>query len=248
MLHRHVTLEAYERALEEDSPAAMRMRARAARCLTCAAALTQPPLAPLLRAWELSGEGRPVDWQSALRHAIAPVEQPPARGLPHAARFLLAGGLLLALIMGTILPAAASTGPGSALYPVRGAEEEARWQLTPEKDRAAMDAELTATYSWQATSSATHHDQAGYQQAMQRVFTWADRLKADVRRASPSQRSGTRDTVHTAISLVSPLAASGPDPAQAHRAKSLMEEAEVESEGGRGHHDGGDHGDHGDHG
>jgi len=137
--------------------------------------------------------------------------------------------MLVVLTLGTALPVAASSGPGSALYPVRGLEEETRWRLTPERDRASLEADLTASYLWQARTSAGRHDQAGYQEAMQRVFTWADRLKADVRTASPAQRSGARETVHTALSPVPALTTAGPDPQQAYKVQLILEEVEAEA-------------------
>ncbi len=238
MPHRHLTLERYERALEEDLHAAMQMRDRAARCRSCAEAFAPPPLGPFLEAWALPAEAdKPDDWRLALRRAIAPsAHRKPGRSL-RLARTLLAAGVLVVLMLGTALPVAASIGPGSVLYPVRAMEEEAHWRLTPERDRASLEADLTASYLWQARMSAARHDQARYQEAMQRVFIWAERLKADVRKASPAQRPGARETVQTALSLVPPLTTAGPDSQQAYRVQSIMEEVEADSEAGDSQHD-----------
>src|SRR5262245_44886163 len=135
MPHRHLTLERYEPALEEDNRAAIQMRDRAARCRSCAEALTAAPLGPFLEAWALPVDAdEPVDWRRALRRAIAPSAHRKPRRSIRLARPLLAAFMLVVLTLGTALPVAASSGPGSALYPVRGLEEETRWRLTPERD------------------------------------------------------------------------------------------------------------------
>jgi hypothetical protein len=173
MPHRHLTLEQYERSLEEDRVAAMRMRERAARCRSCATALAQSPLAPLLAAWALpAGIDRPVDWRVALRRATAPSRQRIPKGRSLVVRLILAACLLVGLTFATTLQVAASSGPGSVLYPVRGMEEDARWRVTPEPDKASLEADLATAYLWQARTSASHHDRAGYDEAMHRFFTW----------------------------------------------------------------------------
>jgi hypothetical protein len=144
------------------------------------------------------------------------------------------------LLLISTLPVAAGSGPASALYPVRGLEEDVRWQLTPEPDRAALEADLASAYLWQARTAAAQHDGGAYQAAMQRFFTWAGRLHADMAKAPPSQRSTARDSVSADLSLVSPLTNSGPDPAAARKAQSIMKD--MESEGGGGH-DQNQHGD-----
>lgn len=53
MLPRHLTLERYELALEEDSPEAARLRAQVPASPTCTAALAETPLASVLGAWVL---------------------------------------------------------------------------------------------------------------------------------------------------------------------------------------------------
>src|SRR6266700_1618618 len=240
MLHRHVTLERYELALEEGGAAAERLRRRAEGCRRCAAALAQAPLAPLLAAWPApASTERPADWEAALRRAIAPSAQRRRPGWPRAGRPLAVAGLLAGLLLATALPAAASTGPDSVLFPVRGLEEDVRWQLTPEPDRAALEADLVSAYLWQARTSAARHDGDGYQAAMQRFFKWADRLKTDIHRAPPAQRLSAREAVSADRSLVTPLTTSGPDPVQAHRAESVIGDVEAESEAGDGQRDGG---------
>ena len=138
--------------------------------------------------------------------------------------------MVAALLLLTALPAAANTDPNSLLFPVRGVEEDARWQLTPEPDRAALEAELASAYLWQARTSAVRHDRAGYQAAMQRFFTWAGRLQTDIRKAPPAQRSAARRSVSADLSLVSTMIASGPDPAAARRAESIIGDVQTESD------------------
>ena len=145
----------------------------------------------------------------------------------------------MAALLVTAVPAAATAAPSSPLYPARGALEDARWEVTPQQDRTGLEADLASAYLWQARTSAARHDAGGYDAAMQRFFKWAGRLKADVARASPDQRSMARDSVEADRSLVSPLANAGPDSGQARRAQSVIDEVQAESEGGSGHHDGG---------
>lgn len=233
MLHRHLTLERHELLLEEDSSAAARLREKTKACPVCAAALAEAPLAPLLAAWAAPvWTARPVDWKTPLRRAATPSSRRQPRGAARPGRFAAVGAVLLGLTFATALPAAASTGPNSVLFPVRGVEEEARWRLTPEPDRAGLEADLAAAYLWQARVSAAHRDGEGYQAAMRRFFTWAERLKADIAKAPPAQRSSAREAVGAALPLVSPLATQGPDPAQALRAQSIIDDVEQESQEG----------------
>lgn len=239
MPHRHLTLERYELALEEGGPEAAAMRRRAGGCGVCMAALAQAPLAPRLSAWATPDwVDRPVDWEAALRRAIAPAGQPRERRRFRAARLVVAAGVLAGLLLATALPAAASAGPDSALYPVRGVEENVRWRLTPRADRAALETELVSAYLWQARTSAARHDDRGYDAAMQRFFLWAGRLRGDIRSASAEQRSTSRSAITADRSLVSPLTTSGPDPAQAQRAQSMMDDVQAESEAGDDGHRG----------
>lgn len=239
MFHRHLTLERCELALEDGGPAAEAMRRQAERCPACAAALAQAPLAPRLAAWPApEWADQPVDWEAALRRAIAPDRQRPERRRFGVARLAGATGVLAALLLVTALPAAASAGPDSVLYPVRGAEENVRWRLTPQSERAGLETELVSSYLWQARTSAARHDDRGYDAAMARFFTWADRLRTDIHSASPDQRSTSRSTLTADRSLVTPLTTSGPDPAQALRAQSMMDDVQAESEAGDDGHRG----------
>lgn len=243
MRHRHLTLEQYELAVEEDPSAAARCRRRAEKCRTCAAALAQEPLAPLLATWvPPAAIDRPADWDAALRRAIAPSLQRQQRGRLGARRLVAAAVIVAGLLLLAAVPAAASTDPHSVLFPVRGAEEEVRWQLTPEPDRAELEADLASAYLWQARTSAARHDSPSYEAAMQRFFLWAGRLQTDLRRAAPGQRSRARDSVSVGLSLVSPLTASGPDPAAACRARSIIDDVESDEGDGppRGRHRGPD--------
>jgi hypothetical protein len=240
MRHRHLTREQYELALEEDRSPAARYRRQAETCPECSAALTQAPLAPLLAAWVAPASiDRPVDWEATLRQAIAPSSQRPRRGWFRGRRLVAAAVVVAGLLLLTALPAAASTGPNSVLFPVRGVEEDVRWQLTPEPDRAALEADLASAYLWQARTSAARHDRGSYRAAMQRFFTWAGRLQTDIRKAPPTQRSSVRESVSADLSLVSPLTTSGPDPAEARRAQSIIGDVQAESEEGDGQHRGG---------
>ena len=240
MLHRHLTLERYELLLEADESAAARLQKQANACPVCAAAVARAPLAPMLAAWVAPvSTNRPVDWKMTLRRAIAPSLQRPQRRGARLGRLAAVAALLVGLTFATALPAAASTGPTSLLFPVRGVEEEARWKLTPESDRAGLEADLASTYLWQARISAARHDTDSYHAAMQRFFTWAERLKTDIGKAPPARRSSAREAVGAALPLVSHLATYGPDPAQARWAQSIIGDVEVESQEGDDRHDGG---------
>src|SRR5262249_21676202 len=137
------------------------------------------------------------------------------------------------------LPAAASTGPNSVLYPVRGIEEDARWRLTPDPDRVPLEADLASAYLWQARTSAARHDSKSYQAAMERFFMWAERLRADIGKAPPAKRLSARAVVSAALPLVSPAGTAGKDAWQARKAESIIED--VQSQEGEGEHDGGQH-------
>ena len=240
MLHRHLRLERYELLLEEDASAAALLSEKASACRVCAAALADAPLAPLLAAWVApASTAGPVEWRRILRRAARPSSRQPQRDGARLGRLAAVGAALLGLTFATALPAAAGTGPNSVLFPVRGVEEEARWRLTPEPDRAGLEADLAATYLWQAGVSAAHRDSHGYQAAMRRFFTWAERLKSDIAKAPPAQRSSAREAVGAALPLVSPLATRGPDPALARRAKSIIDDVELESQEGDDRQDGG---------
>jgi hypothetical protein len=244
MLHRHLTRERYEQALEDSSSKAARHRRRAETCPRCSAALADKPLAPLLAAWVVpASTARPADWEVALRRAIAPSARRARRRWSRPRTLLAATVAVAALLLISALPVAGGTGPESALYPVRGLEEDVRWQLTPEPDRAALEADLASAYLWQARTAAARHDAGAYRASMQRFFRWAGRLHTDIAKAPPAQRATARDSVSADLSLVSPLTSSGPDPAAARRAQSMMRD--VESEGSGGHDQENQHGDGG---
>jgi hypothetical protein len=235
--HCHLTLERYELALEEQPAAAMRLRAQARSCRTCATALGQPGLASVLARWKAPGVvDRPVDWHTALRRATAPSSQRSRGRTIPGWRLPALGTLLVGLLLATALPAAGSAGADSKLFAVRGWEEDAHWSLTPEPDRAELDANLASAYLWQARMSAGHQDRAGYEASMARFFKWGAHLKTDIRMAPAAERSRTRASVATAMSLVSGLAASGSDPAEAQSARSLLDEVEGASQEGDGQH------------
>jgi hypothetical protein len=234
MLHRHLTREKYELALEESSSTAARYQRQAERCPRCAAALAEPPLAPRLAAWVApASTRRPAGWEAALRRAIAPSSSNRRREWSRKRRLTAATVVAAAMLLLSAIPAAAEAGPHSVLYPGRSVEENLRWQLTPEPDRATLEADLASAYLWQARSAAVRHDTRAYQAAMQRFFTWAGRLHADIRKAPPAKRSSARAAVRADMSLVSPLRTSGPDPAQARRAESLIGDVETDGDDGQ---------------
>src|SRR5262249_2573424 len=110
MLHRHLTLERYELLLEEDGPAAARLKEKAKACRVCAAALAEAPLAPLLAAWMAPvSTARPVDWRTNPGRAATPPSRQPQRRRTHAGRLAAVGAALLGLSFATALPAAAGT-------------------------------------------------------------------------------------------------------------------------------------------
>jgi hypothetical protein len=235
MLHRHLTLEGYERALEEDQALAGQMRERARRCPPCRAALSEAPIAPRLAVWE-PPEGS-VDWQRALGRAITSGANGDRRAGARRWRLALVPVALLGLMLATALPAAASAAPASPLFGVRNLEEEARWGVTPERDRARVEAELASAYIREAHTSASRNDRAGYQASMERFFTWGGRLKADVRRASPEDLPGINAAVRAAASTGLPAPQAGSQQSEeVRRAGSLLDDVEGESQQGNGDH------------
>jgi hypothetical protein len=237
--HRHVTLERYELALEEQPAVAARLRAQARDCPGCAAGLGQPGLAPALARWKLQGAvDQPVDWRAAFRRAIAPTSRRPQVQRLHLWRLPAVAVVLAGILLGTALPAAATARPNSKLFVVRGWEEDAHWSVTPEPDRALFDAELASAYLWQARMSAGYRERADYEASMARFFKWGAHLKTDIRKAPPSARSRARASAAAAMSLVSGLAASGPDAAEARSAESLLNDVEGESQQGDDHQQG----------
>jgi hypothetical protein len=248
--HRHLTVEACELALEEQPARRGRLLEQARDCPTCATVLGEASLAPILARWQLPGAlDRPVDWRPALRRAIAPTSQRsgerPRHRFPlptlgerprHRWRLPAVGALVAGLLLATTLPAAASAGADSRLFAVRGWEEDARWSVTPEADRAELDANLASAYLWLARMSAGRQDRAGYEATMARFFTWGAHLKADIRRAPTAERSRARASVATAMSLVSGLETSGGNPTEARSAGSLLNDVENASQEGSDQH------------
>jgi hypothetical protein len=240
MFHRHVTLERYELALEEDPAVAAEMEAAAKGCPVCQRELSQDALGATLGTWRLPPDVEaPVDWRKALRGAVAPSLQPAAQRRFHRLRLGAVLALFAALTLIATVPVAATAGPDSALYRVRSVEEDARWKLTPESDRPHLEAELALAYLWEARVSASRRDTADYQASMERFFEWADRLKSDVRKAPAAERLQVRQDVSAGRSLVASLAASGSDPSNnAQRADSILQDVQGESQEGNGEHQG----------
>jgi hypothetical protein len=240
MFHRHVTLERYELALEEDPGAAAEMEAAAKGCPVCQSELSQGSLGATLGTWTLPAVVEaPVDWRKALRRAVAPSFQPTAQRRFHRWRLGAVLALFAAVMLVATVPVAASAGADSALYKVRGLEEDARWRFTPESDRPNLEADLVLAYLWEARVDASRRDTAGYQASMGRFFQWADRLRSDVRKAPAAERLQVRQDVSAARSLVASLAASGSDPSNsARRADSVLQDVQGESQEGNGEHQG----------
>jgi hypothetical protein len=233
-LHRHLTLERYELALEEDQPLAGRMRELARQCQRCRAALSQAPLAPRLAVW--TPPAAPIDWQRALGRSLAPAATGTRRAGARRWRLAMVPVALLGLMLATALPAAASAAPASPLFGVRNLEEEARWSVTPDREKARIEAEMASAYIREAQTSASHNDRASYQASMDRFFTWGGRLKADVRKASPDELPGIHATVRAAASTGLPAAQTGQQSEEVRRAGSLLDDVEGESQQGEGDH------------
>lgn len=238
MFHRHLTAEAFERALEENPGVAADMRRRAARCQGCDASLALVTPASLLAQWQLPpAANQPLDWHSALASAIAPANIPmSSRHRPR--RLLLATTALVLLLMALAVPAAASSGPDSLLFPVRGATDDLRWRATARSDQPRLEADLAAAYLWEARVSASRRDRAGYRAAMERVFIWSDRLKTDVSNSAPADRSQIRATVTAGKSLLPALGASEVDEHQAGQVESVLNNVQGQAEQD-GEHSGG---------
>jgi hypothetical protein len=240
MFHRHVTLERYELALEEDPKAAADMEAAAKGCPVCQRELSRPSLGDALGTWRLPADVEaPVEWRQALRRAVAPSLQPAPQRRSHRWRLGSVLALFAALMLIPTVPVAAAAGPDSALFMVRGVEENAHWRLTPESDRPNLEAELALAYLWEARVSASRRDTVGYRASMERFFEWADRLRSDVRKAPAAERLQIQQDVSTARSLVASLAATGSDPSSnAQRADSVLQDVQGESQEGNGQHQG----------
>jgi hypothetical protein len=239
MFHRHVTLERYELALEEDPDGAAAIEAAARRCLVCQRALSQPSLRESLASWRLPVDVEaPVDWRRALRRAVAPSMQPAAQRRFQRWGIVAALAVIASLGMATA-PVAAAAGPGSPLYGVRGVEEDARWRLTPESDRPNLEADLALAYLWDARVSTGRGDTAAYLASIGRFFQWAGRLKSDVRKAPTSRRLEVQQDVRVARSLVESMGATGSDPSSSpQRADSVLKDVQGQSQEGNGEHQG----------
>jgi hypothetical protein len=238
-MHRHLTLEQYEWALEDAPPEAQRMLAAASTCGGCAVALSSTSLTPVLSAWELPpAVNKPVEWRDALRLAVAPA--PAVRERAHFGRRPLALGAATAaaLMALTVVPAAASAGPESPLFGVRGAQEHARLAITPQDRRAALEADLATSYLVMAHDNANHQDRAAYESSMGRFFEWGALLKQDVKAASPAEKPRVRATVDKALPLMRSLATSPADTGQAQRAQAILldVQGESQSQSGNGDH------------
>ena len=231
MFHRHLTLEGYELAAEESPERAETLRREAARCPTCAAALQNQALRHLLAAWDGGSQiGRPVPWEDALRIALAapaPASAAPRRRLW---RPMAVIALVAALLVASLVPASASAGPDSPLYGVRGAQEWARSEVTPEPDRARLETKLVNGYLVDARLSATRGDQRSYSASMDRFSYWMDRLRGDVRQAARGERNDIRAGLAGAHALLSDMAAAGFAPASVARGQASLKEVENEFE------------------
>jgi hypothetical protein len=230
-MHRHLTLEQYEWALEEAPYEAQRMLAAAATCGGCAVALSTRPLTPVLSAWDLPPSiYKPVDWRSALRVAVAPTRG--VRERTHRGRrpLYLGAATAAALMALTVAPAAASAGPDSPLFGVRGAQEQARLAMTPHDRRAALEADLATSYLVMAHQNSGHQDRAAYESAMGRFFEYGDRLTKDVKTAAPGEKPRVQAAVDKALPLMPALATSPADTGQAQRAEAILLNVQGESQ------------------
>jgi hypothetical protein len=241
MLHRHLTLEQHELAAEEDSSEASRLRAQASACDRCHGALNQGPLDIVLSDWRLPpGASKPIDWEGALRLAIAaPVAQPSALASPRRFRpipLLAALALSGLLLIGAVIPAAASAGPESGLYPVRGAEENTQVALTARGGRAQLEAKFASTYIKEAKKASDQQDAAGYRASMDRFSYWGKRLRDDVSYSQPATRAAITLNIASARAVAGQLRASGADPAGAQQAEAVLHDAQNQIQTGDGQH------------
>lgn len=241
LFHRHLSRERYELVAETYPEAAVPLRSRAESCPGCRVALSPDPLSRLLVTPPLPAMiAIPVDWQAALKRAIAPVAQPSPRRRPLAWRGLVLIGALAALLATVVVPAGAA-GPSSVLFPVRGAEEELAWSATQPGQRPKLEADLTANYLWEARVSSNRQDTAGYEASMARVIHWADRLRADLKRSPPGDRPEIGATVRAGTSLLPDLKSSAANRGQnqAGQVGSILSNVEGQVQEGDGDHGGG---------
>jgi hypothetical protein len=241
LFHRHLSREQYELAAETDPESAAQIRSRAAACNGCQEALTPDRLSQLLAAYRLPASiAVPVDWQAALKRAIAPLAQATTRRRPAAWRGLVLIGALAALLASVVIPAGAA-GPDSVLYPVRGIEDQLIWSATQPAHRPTFEADLVATYLWQARESSDRHEKAAYQASMARVILWADRLKADLKQSPPADRGEIGATVSAGNSLLPELKSSSTNQEQdqAGQVGSILSDVQGQVQEGDGDNGGG---------
>jgi hypothetical protein len=241
MLHKHLTLEKYELAVEEDTAEAIRLRAQAAACNGCHDALNERPLDIVLSDWRLPpGAFKPVDWEGALRIAItAPVVAPSPSAPPRRFRpvpMLAALALLGLLLIGAVIPAAASAQPDSGLYPVRGAQENAQVAVTGRGGRAQLESKFASTYISEAKSAADKQDAAAYRASMDRFGYWGKRLREDAAYSQPATRASITSNIASARAVAGQLKASGADPAGAQQAEAVLNDAQNQIQTGDGQH------------
>jgi hypothetical protein len=236
MLHQHLTLERYELAIEEDPRQAADLRSKAAGCDRCVAALAERPLHIVLSDWRLPPAAfKPVDWEGALRVAIRPDPAPALRPTARRPlRMISMLGILAALLVAAVLPAAAKAGPDSQLYPVRGAEENARVGVAGRGDRALLEAQFAGAYIKDAKSAADSHDSSGYRASMNRFGYWGQRLREDASYARPSARPAITGSIVAARTVIGQLKASGHDPAGTRQAEAVLNDAQSEVQAGDG--------------
>ena len=241
MLHRHLTVERYELAMESDPAAAGRLREQAAGCQDCLGAISERPLGNLLSAWATpAGLDRPVEWEAALKRAIAPTRARAPAARRGWLRPVLVFASLAVLLVGGILPANASAAPPtSPLFPIRGWTEQATVGLSPSSDRGKLEAQFAANYIIDAQTSADQHDSGAYRASMDRFFYWASRLKNDVKLVPKSDRSAIRANVTAAKALIPSLTASAGDQGNVDRADELLTNVQFESQENNGDNQGG---------
>jgi hypothetical protein len=242
MLHRHLTLERYELALETDPVAAARLQAVASGCDVCRSALSKGPLGAALAAWSVApGVEQGVNWESALQRAIAPRRAPASRpgGGAGWLRPVLLLACLAALLIGGAFPAAAAAPPKSPLFPVRGWTEQAQVGLTPGSERGKLESQFAASYLVDAQVSADNHDSAAYRASMDRFFYWADRLRGDVKLVPKADRSAIRANVTAAKALLPAIGAAAGEQGDVHRADEVLSNVQGQSQENDGDHQGG---------
>jgi hypothetical protein len=231
MHHRHVTLEDYELALEHSADAAFLVAQEAAKCRRCQAELQAAPL-DVLNEWRVpSIVGKPVDWESALRRAIAPSSQLASRRrLRRLGRAVAALSATASFAAAACLVAAATALPSSPLYTVRALEESSRVALAPGPARAQLEASYATSYVWDARLSASRNDSESYRVSMTRALYWAGRLSGDIGNSSPSDRAAIRARVEVAKTMVANLRSSGQDRSGEATAEAVLSDVEDQAD------------------